>query len=311
MRRSPRVPWALLVLAVVSVVCEAEAGSPFDAGRAWRDLERIVGFGPRPSGSAALERTRGYVVEELKKVGIPTRRQSFVTRTALGLVRMTNVVAEIPGRRSEVVVIGGHYDTKYFPGFRFVGANDGGSSTAVLLELARSVAGSLREYTVWIVFFDGEEERSPDSNRGALHGSRHLVRELLKNGDLRRVRATIVIDMIGDRDLDIRRDAGSARWLNDILWNTAGRLGYQQHFLEEQTLIEDDHVPFLQAGVPAALLIDYTYGRGDGGGGFWHTAKDTLDKLSPRSLQVVGEVLRNALPAIEAALTPDRHSSPR
>lgn len=291
-----------LAAVVLGLALGTAAASAIDAGRAWRDLERIVGFGPRPSGSAALERTREYIVGELRKVGVRTRTQSFIAPTALGSVRMVNLIAEIPGRRADVILVGGHYDTKYYPDRRFVGANDGGSSAALLLELARGLAGGVREHTVWIAFFDGEEDRDPQFNRAGLHGSRHMVVELTRTGQLARVRAAVVLDMIGDRDLDIRRDAGSAPWLNDILWTTAHRLGHGRHFLDETVAIEDDHVPFRRAGVAAALLIDYTYGRTADGRGFWHTPDDTLDKLSPRSLQVVGDVLLGAWPEIEAAL---------
>src|SRR2546425_1325984 len=291
-----------LVAVVLALAGGTDAASSIDAGRTWRDLERIVGLGPRPSGSAALDRTREYIVGELRKVGVRARTQSFVAPTALGPVRMANLIAEIPGRRAEVILFGGHYDTKYYPNLRFVGANDGGSSTALLLELARSLAGAGREYTVWIAFFDGEEDRDPLFNRAGLHGSRHLVEELARTGELGRVRAAVVLDMIGDRDLDIRRDAGSASWLNELLWNTARRLGYGRHFLDETVAIEDDQVPLLQAGIAATLLIDYTYGRTADGRGFWHTPEDTLDKLSSRSLQIVGDVLLGALPEIEAAL---------
>lgn len=293
---------ALALLALAGVAAAERVPAAFDAAQAWRDLERIVGFGPRPSGSPALERTREYLASELGKTGVRTWTQGFVAATVLGPVSMTNLVAEIPGLRTDIVLFGGHYDTKYYPRLRFVGANDGGSSTAVLLELARRLAAGPREYTVWVVFFDGEEERDPESNRGALHGSRHFVETLVRNGQLGRLRAAVVVDMIGDRELDIRRDSGSAGWLNEILWATAGRLGQRRHFLEETVLIEDDHVPFREAGVPAALLIDYNYGRTPDGRGFWHTPQDTLDKLSPRSLGVVGDVLLNALPEIEAAL---------
>lgn len=301
-------PRRALVLAGVSALAgvvlalEVQAGAAIDAEEVWRDLQRIVGFGPRPSGSEALTRTRDYIAAELKKVGIRTWTQSFVAQTPLGPVRMANLVAEIPGRRTDVIVFGGHYDTKYYPNFRFVGANDGGSSTALLLELGRRLAGAPHEATIWLMFFDGEEDRDPLYNRAALHGSRHAVEALAETGDLKRVRAAIVVDMIGDRDLDIRRESGSAVWLTDILWATARRLGHQRHFLDQLTSIEDDHVPFVQSGVPAALLIDYTYGHGADGRGFWHTADDTPDKLSPQSLKVVGDVLLNALPEIEAAL---------
>jgi len=290
-------------LAALVLTGAAAAQRPaFDSARAWRDLEHIVGLGPRSSGSPALERSREYLASELRKAGVRSWTQAFVAPTALGPVNMTNLIAEIPGLRNDVVLFGGHYDTKLYPKFRFVGANDGGSSTALLLELARSLASGPREYTVWVAFFDGEEERDPESNRGALHGSRHFVQALARDGQLARLRAAVVADMIGDRDLDIRREAGSAGWLNEILWSTAGRLGHGRHFLEEAVMIEDDHVPFREAGVPAALLIDYNYGRKPDGRSFWHTSEDTIDKLSARSLGVVGDVLVNALPAIEVSL---------
>jgi glutaminyl-peptide cyclotransferase len=299
---SVRLASIVVTVLVLAGAAAAQRPATFDAARAWRDLEHIVGLGPRPSGSPALERTREYLISELRKVGVRAWPQPFVAATALGPVNMTNVVAEIPGLRTDVVLFGGHYDTKFYPRFRFVGANDGGSSTALLLELARRLAAGPRQYTVWVVFFDGEEERDPESNRGALHGSRHFVEALARSGQLGRLRAVVVVDMIGDRELDIRKDSGSAGWLNDILWTTATRHGHGPHFLEETVSIEDDHVPFRAAGVPAALLIDYTYGRTPDGRGFWHTPQDTIDKLSPRSLGVVGDVLVNALPEIEAAL---------
>ncbi len=293
---------ALSVLLLGGGARRAEAATGIQAQRAWRDLERLVGIGPRPSGSPGLERARQYILAELRKVGVRARRQEFTAHTGLGPVPMANVIAEIPGRRPEAILIGGHYDTKHFPAFKFVGANDGGSSAALLLELARSLAGGTRDYTVWIAFFDGEEDRSPDSNRGAAHGAKHVVEELRRTGDLRRLRAAIVVDMIGDRDLDIRWDQGSTPWLNRVLWQTALRLGHRRHFLEETTQIEDDHVPFIDAGVPASLLIDYTYGT-PGGKKFWHTPEDTLDKLSARSLEIVGNVILNALPEVEATVT--------
>jgi Zn-dependent M28 family amino/carboxypeptidase len=294
MRRGLAAVIALLLLAPAVPAASGEAVR-FDAERAWRDLERIVGFGPRPSGSPALERTRAYLLAELRRAGVRARRQTFTARTEAGTVTMTNIIAELPGRRPDVVVIGGHYDTKLFRAFRFVGANDGGSSAALLLELARALARGPREYTVWIVFFDGEEGADPEAATAPLHGSRHFVEELARGGRLGRVRAAVVADMIGDRDLDIRRDGGSAPWLNGVLWRTAERLGHERHFLDEVVHVLDDHVPFLHAGVPAALLIDFNYPH-------WHTAGDTLDKVSRRSLEVVGAVLLEALPEIEAAL---------
>ncbi|MBI4241922.1 MAG: M28 family peptidase [Candidatus Rokubacteria bacterium] len=287
----------LLALLALAAAVQAGAARPaFDAGAAWSHLERIVAFGPRPAGSSALARARAYIVGELKRVGLAVRQQAFTADTPDGPIRMVNVVAELSGRRRDVILLGGHYDTKYFPGFRFVGANDGGSSAGLLLELARSLARAPREFTYWICFFDGEEARRDWGVRDGIYGSRHMVAELGRAGQLDRLRAVLVVDMIGDKALNIRRESTSTPWLTDLVWGSARRLDHRVHFLDEVLAVEDDHTPFLRAGIPATLVIDFDYDP------YWHTAEDTLDKLSPRSLQVVGEVLLDALPALEAWL---------
>jgi Zn-dependent M28 family amino/carboxypeptidase len=215
---------------------------------------------------------------------------------------MANVVAVLPGRRPDVILIGGHYDTKWFGDMRFVGANDGGSSTALLLELARALAAGPREYTYWVVWFDGEEARVSWSDRDSLYGSRRLAAELAAARRL--PRAVLVVDMIGDRDLAIRRESGSMPWLTDLVWSVARRLRYERHFLPDALSVEDDHMPFVRAGVPATLLIDFDYPP-------WHTAADTLDKVSADSLRVVGEVVLDALPEIEDRLARGQGGSPR
>jgi len=218
---------------------------------------------------------------------------------------MVNVIAEWRGRRPEVVALGGHYDTKVLP-VRFVGANDGGSSTALLLELGRALAARHRTapppWTRWLLFFDGEEAQEQWSPTDGLYGSRALVRALRASGELRRIRALIVADMIGDRDLAIRRESTSTAWLTDLVWATARELGYARHFLQERQPVEDDHTPFLDAGVAATLLIDFDYGGAPGQNAWWHTPEDTVDKLSADSLRVVGAVILAALPRIEAEL---------
>jgi Zn-dependent M28 family amino/carboxypeptidase len=206
---------------------------------------------------------------------------------------MANVVGVVEGRRRDAILVGGHYDTKAFREFRFVGANDGGSSAALLLELARTLAARPREYSYWIAFFDGEEARGAWTPTDSLYGSRRMATDLGRRGQL--PRAVIVADMIGDRDLGIRREASSTPWLTDLVWDSARRLGQGVYFLSEAMSVEDDHAPFLRAGVPATLLIDFDFPP-------WHTAADTLDKVSARSLQVVGDVLLDALPAVEARL---------
>ena len=286
----------LVLAAALLLPRPGAAGPAFDGQAAFAHVERLVGFGPRPAGSEALAGARRYIVKELKKAGARVREQPFTAQTPDGPIRMVNVIAELPGGRPEAILVGGHYDTKFFLNFRFVGANDGGSSSGLLLELARSLARRPREFTYWIVFFDGEEARRDWSATDGIYGSRHLAGSLQREGRAAQLKAVVVVDMIGDRRLNIRREAASTPWLTDLLWGSATRLGHQAHFLNETLTVEDDHTPFLRAGIPSALLIDFDYEP------YWHTPEDTLDKLSPRSLQVVGDVLLDALPALETLL---------
>ncbi len=273
---------------------DSQAMLRVDGAAALRDVERLVAIGPRVAGSPGGEKARAYIVGELRKAGVEAEVQPFEDVTPHGRMRMANVVARLPGRRADVVALAGHYDTKLFKSFRFVGANDGGSSAALLIELARRLSKAPHEYTVWLVWFDGEEAREAWTATDSLYGSRHLAAELERAGRL--PRALVLVDMIGDRDLNIRRDTYSTSWLNDILWASAARLGHGKHFLNDPLPVEDDHVPFLKVGVPAALLIDFDFPP-------WHTAGDTLDKVSAQSLAVVGDVLLDALPSIEHYLT--------
>jgi Zn-dependent M28 family amino/carboxypeptidase len=273
---------------------QAPAKPPaFDGARAWDHLQRQVAIGPRPAGSAALEQTRRYIIDQLKAAGIETTRQVFVAATPIGEVAMVNLIATIPGRRPDRVVLASHYDTKLARDFRFVGANDGASSTAALIELGRSLKARQNEVTIELLFLDGEEAvnwewRGTDNT----YGSRHYVQAAQKAGTLGTIKALVLLDMIADRSLVIRRDSNSTPWLVDIIWGAAGRLGHRQTFSNELTTIDDDHVPFLRAGVPAVDIIDLEYDA-------WHTAQDDLDHVDAKGLQVVGDVVLAALPDIE------------
>jgi len=291
-----RVRRAVIGLTLVALVAVAGAADEprVDGTAALRHLERLVAIGPRVAGTPGAERARAYIIAELKKLGVKVDVRAFEADTPHGRLSFANVIAILPGRRSDVILLGGHYDTKYFKAFRFVGANDGGSSAALLLELTRQLAATPREYTYWVVWFDGEEARESWTATDSLYGSRRLAAELAQAGRL--PRAMVVVDMIGDRNLGILRDTYSTPWLSDLLWATAARLGHARHFLDMAMGVEDDHAPFVNAGVPAALLIDFDYPP-------WHTADDTLDKVSPRSLAVVGDVVLGALPAIERRLS--------
>jgi Zn-dependent M28 family amino/carboxypeptidase len=285
-----------LVPAIAVSVCASAQTPAFDSSRAWEHLRQQVAIGPRPSGTAANAATRKYITSTLAGSGITVVEQPFEGTTPIGPIKMVNLVATIPGERPERIILASHFDTKRFSEFRFVGASDAASSTAALLELGRVLkAGPRRPFTIELLFLDGEEAVGEWRGTDNTYGSRYYVAAAQKAGTLASIKAFILLDMIGDRDLTIRREAASTRWLTDIIWSAARRLGHGAVFLDESTPIEDDHVPFLKAGVPAVDIIDLDYAA-------WHAASDTLDAVAARSLQVVGEVVVAALPEIEARL---------
>ena len=286
-----------LVIAAVLVLQAVTPPPTFESGRAWEHLRQLVAIGPRPSGSSAIEQTRKYIKDQLAAAGVTAVEQTWEDQTPIDKVKMVNLVATIPGARKERIVIAGHYDTKLYRQFRFVGASDGGSSAAFLLEIARVLKGRRNPMTIEILFRDGEEARLPDwSGTDNTYGSRHYVEAARHDGSLATLKAMLLVDMIGDRDLDIRRDSNSTPWLTNIIWETAKQKDLDDYFIPDSTKIEDDHLPFLAAGVPSIDIIDLDYEP-------WHTAKDTIDACSARSLQVVGDVVLAALPQIEAHLT--------
>ncbi|HEV2802682.1 MAG TPA: M28 family metallopeptidase [Pyrinomonadaceae bacterium] len=291
--------------AAASPTATATARPAFDGERAFAHVRKMVEIGPRPAGSAELARTREYLKGELQSANLKVTEDEFTAETPAGARRMVNVTAELPGESEDVIIVASHYDTKFYKEFRFVGANDGGSSTGALVEIARVLAssGQRPRFTYWFVFFDGEEavcrEWSECTNAGApdnTYGSRRYVAQLAERGQTKRVRALVLLDMIGYRDLSIPRETLSTPWLTDIIWTTARELGHAAVFTNATHEVVDDHVPFLRAGIPVVDLIqlgDYPH---------WHTPDDTLDKISPRSLQIVGETVVASLPRIEQRL---------
>jgi glutaminyl-peptide cyclotransferase len=268
------------------------SAADFSGPSAMEFTRRAVEFGPRPSGSEANRQLQNYILAQLKSCKCEVSEDNFTSRGPQGLVPMKNILARFPGRSGRAVVITGHYDTKLFSGRKFVGASDGGSSTGLLLELARVLAGEPRVDDVFLVWFDGEEAFGEWSETDKLWGSRHLAAKWEQDGTLRRIKALINVDMIGDRDLNIQRVSSGNRALNTLVWNIARQLGYGRNFVDEDIEIDDDHRPFLDRGVPAIDLIDFDYAP-------WHTDADTLDKLSPQSLEAVGRVVMEAIRRLE------------
>jgi Zn-dependent M28 family amino/carboxypeptidase len=269
----------------------------FNGGRAFADLQHLVSFGPRPVGSKALEASRAWITGQLEKAGCKVVQDRFAGTTPNGNIPMENLIAEIPGKEPKhIIMIAGHYDTKLENSFRFVGANDGGSSAAFLLEMARELAHTRHKLTYWIVFFDGEEALRTWSETDSLYGSRHFVQKLTADGELSRIQAMILVDMIGDAHLDIHWDQNSTAWLNRLVFGQADKLGYPRYFLHEPVAISDDHIPFVSAGVSAVDLIDLDYGPNNS---YWHTARDTIQHCSPSSLTIVGRVVKATLSELE------------
>lgn len=270
----------------------------FDAARAYAHVARLVEIGPRPSASEGIRRAQAYIRGELRSYGCAVEEDDFTASTPIGQVAMKNIVAKVPGSGRRVVLLLTHYDTLRMPGF--VGANDGGSSTGVLLELARVLCNvssqkTARALSIWIAFLDGEEAQVSWTDTDSVYGSRELAARLANSGELARVKAVLLADIVGNRELKVMRESNSTLWLTNLVWRTAARLGYSKIFVKEVTAIEDDHLPFIHRKVAAVDLIagDYV------GHPPWHTTEDTLDKISPRSLGVVGHVLLETLPALE------------
>jgi glutaminyl-peptide cyclotransferase len=294
---------AVSVLAACSSSPRAQSPQPkaqsqisFDSSRAYEHLRQVVGIGPRPAGSPGLARTREYIIEQLKAAGVPVTQQAFVAKTPIGEIPMVNLIATIPGARKERIAITGHYDTKMFREYRFVGANDGGSSSAFLIELARVLKARTNAFTIELIFFDGEEATLRDwGGTDHTYGSQHYVDAARKTGTLSTLKALVLVDMIADRQPRFMRESTSTPWLTDIIWSTAQKMGHGSTFVNASTAIEDDHVPFLSAGVAATDIIDLDYAP-------WHTPADTLDQTSARTMQVVGDVVVGSLAPIEARL---------
>ena len=202
---------------------------------------------------------------------------------------MRNFIVRFPGKKDGVIVVGTHYETNYpLRDINFVGANDGGSTTGLLVELANHLRGrTLEGYSVWLVFFDGEEAIQQWSHSDSLYGSRHLAAKWQNDGTLRRMKAFLLADMLGDRNLDVERDLNSTPSVEDVVKKAAARLGYQSYFFAKEDRVEDDHLPFVQRGVPSADVIDLDYGPQNS---WHHTAQDTMDKLSAKSLTIAGNV---------------------
>jgi peptidase M28-like protein len=279
----------------------------FNGERAMDHVRKQIDFGPRPPDTQQLAKTRAYIANELKSYGLTVFSDEFTATTPQGEKKMANIVAEIAGESTSLILITSHYDTKFYKDMYFVGANDPAASVATLLEIGR-VLGSRKEKpkaTYRLVFFDGEEafcegwsDCGDETNPDNTYGSRRYVSQLRARNELGNTRAMILLDMMGYKNLELGRDTMSTRWLQDIIWQTGRDLGYASVFVDrEEGVGGDDHEPFLHAGVDSVDLIQLTsYPH-------WHKADDTIDKISAQSMKIVGETVLASLPKIAERVT--------
>jgi glutaminyl-peptide cyclotransferase len=291
---------AAVVIAVAGVSA-VQAPPKFDSSRAYADLQKLVEIGPRPAGSPELGKTREYIRQELKKAGLTVQEQAFDADTPSGKVHMINLSATVTGRTTNKgrIVIGGHYDTKVFHEFRFVGASDAASSAAFVLEMARTLKSRTNDLPIELLFLDGEEavckgwdDCNKPGNADHTYGSRYYAQQAAKNGTAKDVRAFILVDMIGAKPLIVHRESYSTKWLTEAVWSAAHNTRHTE-FKDDEFPVEDDHLEFLEVKIPSVDIIDLNdYPQ-------WHTAQDDLSHVGAGSLQAVGDVVIAALPAIE------------
>jgi glutaminyl-peptide cyclotransferase len=275
----------------------AEKTGGFDGKRAFAQVAKQVGFGPRPSGSAAIGQLQEYIQNELTSDGCKVDTDSFTADTPVGRLPMKNIVAKIPGDKPGIIMLATHYDTKLMQ--NFVGADDAGSSTGVMLELARLLCPKRGAHQVWITFFDGEEAMKEWSDSDSRYGSRQMAAKMAMSGDIPKIKAFLLADIVGTRPPRFKRESDSTKWLVDQVWGTAKKLGYGDVFLDEPLEVSDDHDPFLNRKVPCVDVIDLENYPG-GNLYYWHTPEDTLDKVSARSLAITGHVFLESVKQLQS-----------
>src|SRR6267154_2575759 len=238
----------------------------FDGKRAFAHVAKQVSFGPHPSGSPAIAKVQEYLLAELKSYGCTVETDAFNSDTPIGRLPMKNILVKIPGEKP-----------------------------AVMLELARLLCPRKGKYAVWIAFFDGEEAMKHWSDTDSRYGSREMAARLSTSGDIKKIRAFLLADIVGGRNARFLREESSTPALVDLIWSTAAKLGYSAIFLNEATSAQDDHDSFLKRGVPSVDVIGDFLNNG-----YWHTPQDSLDKISTKTLAITGHVFLETVKQLQA-----------
>jgi Zn-dependent M28 family amino/carboxypeptidase len=286
---------ALAGLAMLAPLAAPGAGNAqqhFNGAKALEYTRQFVSIGPRWPTSQNHAKAEAFLRDHFKHDQL--EEDAFTANTPIGPVAMRNFIVRFPGKKDGVIVLATHYETNYpLRNINFVGANDGGSTTGLLLAIAdqlraQTAAGrKLDGYAVWLLFDDGEEAIQNWTDSDSTYGTKHLAAKWQRDGTLGRIKAFILADMIGDKDLDVMREDNSTGWLITLVGQAAHRFGYDRYFFQRDEPIQDDHLPFVARGVPSVDVIDLDYGPNNS---YHHTAQDTMDKISAHSLTVDGDV---------------------
>jgi glutaminyl-peptide cyclotransferase len=293
----------LAVLLFLAWPCRAQAQAHFDGAQALQYAREFVAIGPRWPTSPGHVKAEQFLRSHFAHDHL--EQDKFIADTPIGAVAMCNFIVKYPGRKNGIIVLATHYETNYpLRTINFVGANDGGSTTGLLMAIAdrlraqtaRAKDHKLDGYSVWLVFFDGEEAIQSWTDSDSTYGSRHLAAEWGGNGTLGQIKAFILTDMIGDKNLDILRESQSTGWLVNLVQQAARKFGDDRYFFQTEGAVEDDHLAFLARGVPSIDIIDMDYGPNNS---YHHTAQDTMDKISAHSLTVDGDVILETIRLID------------
>jgi Zn-dependent M28 family amino/carboxypeptidase len=283
----------------------ARSGQAFDGARAYEYAREFASIGPRwPTGPGHVK-AEEFIRSHFQRTHDQLEEDAFTADTPIGSVPMRNFIVRFPGTKHGVIVLATHYETNYpLRNINFIGANDGASTTGLLMAIAdrlrdeavHSPGKKLSGYSVWLVFFDGEEAIQQWSRTDSTYGSRHLAARWGRDGTLNQIKAFLLADMIGDKDLDIQRETHSTAWLVDLVAQAAKKFGYQHYFFQQEMDVEDDHLAFVERGVPSIDVIDLDYGPNNS---YHHTAQDRMDKISAHSLMIDGDVFLETIRLID------------
>jgi glutaminyl-peptide cyclotransferase len=296
---------AASVVASVSPSASTSLHDAFNSQQAYAYTAEVAGFGERWPGSPGHKKTEDLIHHVLLRDRAQIDTDDFIATTPRGPITVHNIIGKFnvsANPKQDIFVLAGHYDTLFKPGF--IGANDGASSTGILLAFADALAHQMTRMQIWLVWTDLEEAIHSFGGTDGLYGSRHLAERLRANGLISRIRGLFLLDMIGDQDLNVARETGSSGWLQNFIAQAASQLGTSRYFFQYETNIIDDHNSFIQVGIPAVDVVDAEYGRMgirfDAMGEFHHSNADTIDKVSQHSLEVVGRTILLTLEHLDA-----------